>query len=232
MTSSGTYNWSLSIGEGVLAAYERIQIRSPSLRAEHFTTATREINLLFAEWGNKQVNLWKVVQDQITLTAGVATISVPVTTVLILDATINTNQGSQFGQTNRYVTQFSRTEYASLSNPNAPGPPTQFWFDRLLSPNVTFWPVPDNNGPYTFNYWRVDRIQDANLANAETPDIPYLWLDAMVAGMAHRLARVYAPQLEAVRKSDAGEAWTVAAAQNIEVANVSLVPPLRRYYPR
>jgi len=232
MTSSGTYNFSLSVGEGVIAAFERVRVRAPSIRQEHMLTAKREINLLFVEWSNKQVNLWKVVQGTIPLVAGTAIYSVPPQTVLLLDAYITTNAGSQFGQNNRYVTQFSRTEFASLSNPNTPGPPTQYWFDRLISPTVTFWPVPDSNGPYTFGYFRVDQVQDANLPNAETPDVPYLWLDAMVSGLAHRLARTYAPELEAVRKMDAKESWDTAAAQNIEVVNLSLSPPLSRWYPR
>lgn len=232
MASSGTYNFNLSNGEAVLAAFERVRVRAPSIRIEHMQTARREINLLFAEWSNKQVNLWKVEQDSISLTAGTATYSIPAKTVLVLDAWITTQQGSPFSQNNRYVTPLSRTEYASLPNPNTPGAPTQYWFDRLISPTLTFWPLPDQNGPYTFNYFRAVQIQDANLPGGETPDIPYLWLDAMVSGLAYRLARTYAPDLEQVRKADAMEAWTVAAAQNIEVTNISLAVPLNRYYPR
>ena len=41
-TSSGTYNFSPSNGELVLAAYERILIRAPSLRQEHMQSARRE----------------------------------------------------------------------------------------------------------------------------------------------------------------------------------------------
>jgi hypothetical protein len=232
MASSGTYNFSLSNGEGVLAALERVRVRAPSIRQEHFLTARREMNLLLVEWANKQVNLWKVALNTISLVSGTATYSIPATTVLVLDAYITTNPGSQYGQNNRYVTQLSRTEYASLSNPNTPGPPTQYWFDRLIAPTVTFWPVPDSNGPYTFGYYSVIRMQDANIPGGETPDIPYLWLDAMVAGLAHRLSRTYAPDIEQLRKADAMEAWTVAASQNIEVVNLSLAPPVGRYYPR
>ena len=130
------------------------------------------MNLLLVEWANKQVNLWKVQLDTIALVSGTAVYSILANTVLILDAYITTNSGSQFGQNNRYITQLSRSEYASLSNPNTPGPPTQYWFDRLIAPTVTFWPVPDANGPYTFGYYRVLQMQDANIPGGETPDIP------------------------------------------------------------
>lgn len=232
MTSSGTYQFTVSNGEAVLAAFERVRVRAPELRQEHFVSARRELNLLFVEWSNKQVNLWSVTQASINLVSGTATYSLPPQTVLVLDAYIVTNAGSQFGQNNRYITPFSRTEYASLANPNTPGAPTNFWFDRLLSPTITLWPVPDGNGPYTFTYYRADQIQDANLPNGETPNIPYLWMDAMVKGLAARLAAIYAPDLEAARKLDAVDAWNTAAAQNIEVTNLSIQPPLQRYYMR
>jgi hypothetical protein len=232
MTSSGTYNFSVSDGDAVIGAYERIGIRLPSLRQEHYITARRELNLLFVAFNNAQVNLWKVVLNTISLVAGTATYSIPANTILILDGYITTNPGSQYGQNNRYITQLSRTDYASLSNPNTPGPPTQFWYFRGITQSVTFWPVPDNNGPYTFGYYSALQIQDANLPNGETPDVPLRWYDAMVAGLAYRLARVYAPTLEAQRKMDAKEAWDMAAAQDTENVNLSIGVPLRRYYPR
>lgn len=228
MTSSGTYQFSPSNGRCVIGAFERIGIRAPSLRQEHLNTAALELNLLFASWDNTQTNLWKVELDTISLESGTPTYAVPSNTILILDCYITTNSGSQ--QTNRYIPQFSRTEYASLANPNSPGPPTQVWFDRLISPTVTFWPVPDSGGPYTFGYYRVLQIQDANLPNGETPDLPLRWLDAAVAGLAYRLSRVYAPQLEAVRKQDAAEAWEAAAQQDTESVNLSIAPPLGRYF--
>lgn len=232
MTASGTYAFAPSVGRCVLTAYGRIQVRIPSLRQEHFDTAYMEQNLSMVQFSNLQPNLWAVDLQTVTLTPGVATITVPGNTVLILDAYITTNPGSQFGQNNRYITQLSRTEFASLANPNSPGPPTQFWFDRLISPTVTFWPVPDTLGPYTFSYYRAVQLQDANLANGETPNLPYLWYDAYVADLAYRFAMHYKPELEGQRGQQAMRAWEIAASQNIEVVNLSLAPPLGRYYPR
>ena len=60
MASSGTYDFSISNGEIVLAAFERLKVFAPSIRNEHMQTARRELNFLLAEAANKQVNLWKV----------------------------------------------------------------------------------------------------------------------------------------------------------------------------
>ena len=229
MASSGTFNYSLTVGEGIISAYERVQIRTPSIRQEHMVTARRETNLLFAEWANKQVNLWEVILVSETLTESQATYDVDAKVVMILDAYISLDQG-ETTQTDRYITPVSRTDYASYSNKSTEGFPTTFWFNRQIEPTVTLWPVPDSNGPYTLNYYACTQMQDANIAGAETPDIPYLWNDAFVAGLAHRLARVYKPELEPVRKADAKEAWDIAATQNTENVSLSLVPGLSGYY--
>lgn len=229
MTSSGTYSFSPSNGELVLAAYERVKVRAPELRQEHMQSARRELNFMFASWSNSTPNLWEVVRTQTTLVAGQATYSVPSQTVMILDASIVLNFGSQ-NESRRYITPISRTEYLSYANQQSPGAPTVYWFDRLIAPTITFYLVPDGNGPYTFDYFSVTQIQDANLTGGETPNVPYLWLDALVAGMAHRLSRIYAPELEAIRKADAQEAWNIAAAQNTENVPLSLAPSFSSYY--
>lgn len=194
-------------------------------------TARRELNLLLVEWANKQVNLFKVVQNSIPMVSGVATYPIPANVVMILDAVITTNPGTAQA-TDLYVTPISRTEYVSLANKLTPGRPTVYWFDRLINPVLYPWPVPDSTGPYSFNYWACIQMQDANLPGGETPDLPYLWFDALVAGMAYRLSRSYAPQLEQIRKADAMEAWVVAATQNVENVDLFLAPTLGSYYRR
>lgn len=42
ITSSGTYDFEISNGEGVLAAYERIKVFAPSLTQKHMATARHD----------------------------------------------------------------------------------------------------------------------------------------------------------------------------------------------
>lgn len=229
--ASGTYNFTITNGEGVIAAFERIRIRAPSLRQEHMETARRELNLLFVEFSNKQVNLFKVELFSTTLVSGTANYDVAGKVVMILDAWVTTNSGTPQA-TDLYVTPMSRTEYASLSNKQTPGRPTSYWFNRLIAPVIYPWPVPNASGPYVLNYYACVQMQDANLYGGETPDAPYLWLDAIVAGLAYRLSKTYAPELEQQRKMDAMESWNVAATQNIENVDVMLAPSLGTYFRR
>jgi hypothetical protein len=123
MTSSGTYAFSPSNGELVLAAFERVQIRAPGLRQEHMQSARRELNFLFAAWSNFTPNLWEVVRTQTVLTPGQATYSIPPQTVMILDASIVLNYGTA-QESRRYITPVSRTEYLSYANQQSQGAPT------------------------------------------------------------------------------------------------------------
>lgn len=229
MTSSGTYNFNPSNGSIVLSAYERIQIRAPELRQEHMLSAYKEFNFLLAEYSNKQPNLWKIIRTQTVLTPGTATYTLPAYTVMVLDASIVLNFGTS-NESRRYITPISRTEYLSYANQQSLGQPTVFWFNRQEIPTVTFYLVPDSNGPYTFDFFSCIQVQDVNLAGGETPDVPYRWLDALTAGLSYRLARIYAPALEPVRKSDAQEAWAIAATQDVENVPTVLAPALQSYY--
>lgn len=235
MTSSGTYSWNLSNAEAVFAAFERIGVRAPELRQEHFLTARRELNDLFVELSNRDVNLWTVTRPEdgnaITMVQGTLTYSIPSNVVMILDAYISLNFGTT-NQTDTYVTPMSRTQYASLADRYNQGRPTSYWFDRTISPTVTMWPVPDQGGPYTFAYYAALQLQDANLPSGETPNMPYRWLGVLVSGLALRLARVYAPAMLADRKADYAEAWQWAAEQDVENVNTSFTPALSAYYRR
>lgn len=235
MPSSGTYDYSLSNGEAVLAAYERCHIRAPSIRQEHMLTARRELNLLFVELSNRQVNLFKVEQLSVDMVSGTPTYDIPGRVVMILDAYISLDDGTT-SQTDRYVTPISRTDYAGYSEKFTTGAPTVYWLDRLIAPTITMWPVPDDNGPYVFNYYACVQMQDAALRGGETPDLPYLWLDVLITGLAKRLAKSYPPDgmdamaFEAARKADYDEAWGYASTQNVENVPVSISPGLSSYW--
>jgi hypothetical protein len=231
MTSSGTFSFAPTNGELVLSAFERVQVRAPELRQEHMFSARRELNFLFGQWANQQVNLWKVVRTQTTLTQGTATYSITPQTVMVLDASIVLNFGTA-NESRRYITPISRTEYLSFANQQVPGPPTVYWFDRLIAPTITFWPIPDGSGPYTFDWFGCVQMFDANMSAGETPDVPYRWFDCIVAGLAHRLAKIYNPQLEPIRKTDADDAWRIAATQDTENVPLMLAPGIANYYRR
>ncbi len=237
MTSSGIYDYSLSNGEAVLAAYERCHIRAPSIRQEHMLTARRELNLLFVELSNRQVNLWKVEQLSVDMVDGTPSYDIPGRVVMILDAYISLND-STTEQTDTYVTPISRTDYASYAQKFTPCKPTVYWFDRLIAPTITMYPVPDGNGPYVFNYYACTQMQDAALIGGQAPDLPYRWLGVLVAGLAKYLAKSYPPEgvdplaFEAAREKDYDQAWGFASTQDVENVPIVFAPGISAYYRR
>lgn len=229
MTSSGTYNYNPSIGEVVLYAFNLCQVRSTSIVQEHLNSARQAMNMMLSRWSNLGVNLWRVDTETITLVAGQSTYPVPADTVMILDMYNRTPAGTT--NTDRIMMPISRSEYASYPNKSLQGFPTVFWFDRLISPTVTVWPVPDGSGsPSTITYYRVTQVQDANLPGGETLDVPYRWLDAFANGLAYYLSRIWQPQLTAQLKQEADEAYAIAAAQDVENVSVYISPQIQGYF--
>ena len=227
MTTSGTYNFNPSLGELTLYAYNLIGIRNTAVLQEHMTAARMASNLLLANWANRGVNLWAVDLITVPLVQGQATYSVQGNTVVMLDAYIETVTDGI--PTDRIILPVSRTEYASYPNKEQQGFPTVFWFDRLISPEVTLWPVPDGSQTY-LKYYRVRQIQDSNLTSGQTVEIPYLWLDAFASGLAARLAMIWNPQMIQVLKPIADESYQIAADQNVEVAQQYISPMTSGYF--
>jgi hypothetical protein len=229
LTSSGTYTYSLANAEAVLAAFERIQMDATELKQKHFLAARREINLLLSDWANKQVNLWKVTLNSFPLVSGTATYTLPSNVVMVLDAYFSSNEGT-VTQTDIYMTPISRDAYASYPQKQTPANiVTMYWFNRQIVPTFTTFPVINVNGNFV-NYYCVTQMQDANLANGETPDIPYMWYDAFVADLSWRMAMSFKPEMEDKRKMGRDEAWKVAASQGTENVNLTISPDVGAYY--
>lgn len=228
MATSGTYTFNPSLGELTLYAYNLIGVRNTALVQEHMQTARMATNLLLARWSNQGVNLWAVDLQTVPLVQGTSTYTVPNDTVMILDAYITIAQGNS--NTDRIILPVSRTEYASYPNKEQQGFPTTYWFDRLLDPTITLWPVPDGGEATTLKYYRVRRLQDANYTSGQNVEIPYLWLEAFAYGLATRLAQVWSPDKVQIMKPFADEAYQIAADQNTEYVSQYISPQIQGYF--
>ena len=228
MTTSNTYTYNPSLGELVLYAYNLVDVRNTALTQEHFFTARHASNMLLANWSNQGVNLWAVDLITTPLVQSQSTYDVDPNTVMILDAYITINQGNT--NTDRIILPVSRTEYASYPNKEQQGFPTTYWFDRLLSPTISLWPVPDGGEATVLKYYRVRQLQDSNLAGGQTVEIPYLWLEAFAYGLATRLAVIWnAPKVQLL-KPLSDEAYQIAANQNTEYVQQYVAPQLSGYF--
>lgn len=225
MTTSGTYAFNPSLGEIVLYAYQNIGIRPTSVLQEHMESARMATNMMLSRWSNQGVNLWAVDLIEVPLVAGQATYAVDGNTVMILDAYTTTGSGID-----RVIMPVSRTEYASYPNKAQQGFPTSYWYDRLISPTITLWPVPDGSSATILKYYRVRQIQDSNLRNGENAEIPYRWLECFADGLTYRLARIWAPQMAQMLKAQADESYQIAAIQDVETVPTYISPMIGGYF--
>jgi hypothetical protein len=229
LTTSGTYAFNPSLGELTLYAYNMAGVRNTALLQEHMQAAKMATNMMLASWANQGVNLWAVDLITVPLVQGQATYSVDGNTVMILDAYMEIDNGSS-QPIDRIILPISRTEYASYPNKEQQGFTTTYWFDRLISPTVTLWPVPDGTSAQYLKYYRVRQIQDSNFTSGQTVEIPYLWLEAFADGLAYRLAKIWNPPIAVGLKAIADQSYDIAARQNIEQAQQYISPQISGYY--
>ena len=127
--TSGTAAFNLDLSELVEEAFERV---GSELRTGYdLKTARRSMNLLFADWANRGVNMWTFEQGTITLEQGLNTYPIPADTVDLLDHVIRTQANQQANQADLTITRISISTYATLPNKLQQARPIQVWYQRL-----------------------------------------------------------------------------------------------------
>jgi hypothetical protein len=128
-TTSGSAGFNLDLTELVEEAFERA---GSELRTGYdLKTARRSLNLLFADWANRGINMWTFEQGTITLTQGLNTYTVPTDTVDLLDHVIRTQPNVASTQSDLTITRISVSTYATLPNKLTQARPIQVWYQRL-----------------------------------------------------------------------------------------------------
>ena len=216
MTVSGSRDFNLDVGEIIEEAYERcgLEVRT----GYDARTARRSLNLMFADWANRGLNLWTVKQGTITLTAGQAQETLTADVVDILEVTLRRNG------TDYEVERISRGEYATLPNKTTQGRPSQFYFDRQIDPVINLWSVPENSTDQLIYYY-VRRIDDADTL-VNTTDMPFRFYPCMVAGLAYYIAMKRAPERIQLLKSVYEEEFQRAADEDEGRTPLKLQPSL------
>lgn len=224
MATSGTSAFTLDLTEIVEESFERC---GAELRTGYdLKTARRSLNLMFADWASRGINLWTVEQGSIPLVQGTATYNLPDSTVDLLEHVIRTGAGSVSTQADLTITRISVSTYASIPNKLTQARPIQVYIDRVSPiPTVTVWPIPDGSQSYSFIYWRLRRIQDAG-NGVNTMDVPFRFLPCMVAGLAYYLAMKIPGAIDRMQilKAQYDEAWQLASDEDREKAAVRFVP--------
>ena len=179
MTTSGTAAFNVDVITALEEAFERGG--RPFRSGYDYESAIRSMNLMFVEWANMGLNMWTLEALNIPTVANTATYQMAADTVDVVSLVVGVD-GSDYR-----IERSTFDEHAAYVNKAKTGRPTQYFIERrTVGPRITLWPVPDK--VYTIKIWRLRRIQDAGTA-ANTLDIPFRFLQALIAGVALAVAK-------------------------------------------
>ena len=132
-TTSGVSSFNLQLDDLVEEAFERA---GGELRTGYdLRTARRSLNIMFADWANRGVNMWTIEQGEITLVQGQNTYALPDDTVDLLEHVIRTGNNIAATQADLTITRISVSTYATIPNKIQQARPIQVWVQRFNGQN-------------------------------------------------------------------------------------------------
>jgi len=193
MATSGSVTFNLNIDEIIDEGYERCGLSTSS--GYDLRSARRSLDLLFAEWGNRGIHLWKVALHENALVSGQAEYSVSTGVSDVLEAFVSSTAASSDSSSTQDVslTKIDRSTYAALPNKLATGQPSQYYVSRETTPKIYLYQAPDLNTYTTLKYYVIKRIEDSG-AYTNDADVAYRFLPCMCAGLAYYLSMKKAPE--------------------------------------
>jgi len=126
--TSGATSFNLDLTELVEEAFERA---GGELRTGYdLRTARRSLNIMFADWANRGINLWTIETGIINLVQGQNTYPLPNDTIDLLEHVIRTGGNVAATQADLSITRISVSTYATIPNKIQQARPIQVWIQR------------------------------------------------------------------------------------------------------
>lgn len=229
--SSGAFSYLLTNGSVITEAFDRLQIRPTDIDRHMMMSARTSMNLEFVEWEDAGFNFWKTTAGTIDLVPGVETYALPQDLVTLEEVWISRVDGNGAGvDQDRILVPTTRTGYAALTNKRQMGTVTQYWFQMLTAPQVTFWQVPSVGAPTMVARWYgLQQMEDANLGGGEAPNVPRRAYETFVSAMTRRLAEKFAPQQYDAKLKIFEGAWDRMTRRDQEPGPITHIPNVGIY---
>ena len=168
-------------------------------------SARRSLNVMFQEWGNRGVHLWKVKLAKVPLVEGQAeynfasdSANFPQDIDTVLEAYYRNNSDATAPQ-DIALTKIDRSAYSQTPNKLAKGTPSQYYVERKLNPSIFLYTTPSSSvsstttpSNFQFCFYYLAKIQDAG-AYTNTSDIVNRFYPCMMSGLAYYLSQKYSP---------------------------------------
>lgn len=210
MALSGSTNFSMTAAQIIAEARALLGVLAEEepMTAADLERGRLHLNLMIKAWQvdgpfewTKTENTFALVQGDVDYVFGsggtVTTVPFDITQVRITR-----------NSTDLEMMELSREDYRRLPNKTTQGYPTQWFYDRQQASGTLYvWPAPDATGG-TIKYTYRRMIQDIDNQTNDL-DFPQEWYEAILYGLADRLAIPY------------GKAGTAVAASIASIAAVS-----------
>ena len=185
-------------------AFERTGVRG-TRTGYQLRSARRSLNIMFQEWGNRGVHLWKVKLAKVPLVEGQAeynfasdSVNFPQDISTVLEAYYR-NNSTPTAPVDVAITQISRSTYSQTANKLTKGTPSQYYVARRLNPSIFLYATPSSSvsststpSSFQFCFYYLSKIQDVGAYN-NTSDVVNRFYPCMMSGLAYYLSLKYSP---------------------------------------
>ena len=185
-------------------AYERTGVKG-TRTGYQLRSARRSLNIMFQEWGNRGVHLWKVKLAKIPLVLGQAeynyasdSTNFPDDIDSVLEAFYRNNSITT-APVDVALTKIDRSAYSATPNKLTQGTPSQYYVERKLNPSVFLYATPSSSvsstttpSSFQFCFYYLSKIQDVG-AYTNTSDVVNRFYPCMMSGLAYYLSQKYSP---------------------------------------
>ena len=203
--TSGEAEFNPQIDDIIEEAYERTGVLG-TRTGYQLRSARRSLNLLFSEWGNRGIHLWKVKLAKVPLVEGQAeynfasdSANFPEDIDQVLEAYYRNNSDATAPQ-DIALTKIDRSQYSQTPNKLAKGTPSQYYVERKLNPSIFLYTTPSSSVSeattptnFQFCFYYLARIQDAGAYNF-TSDVVNRFYPCMMSGLAYYLSMKVSPE--------------------------------------
>ncbi len=227
MATSERTTFNLDLSDIMEEAYDLCGLTMRS--GYDYRSAKRALNLIFLEWQNKGLNLWKIEQASQTLESGTSSYSAEQSALEIVDAFIRTDAGNVDKQFDQRLNRISRTQYNHQATKLNQSKPSQFFVDKNVgTSNIVLWSTPDSAQTYTLVYDYIARVEDAGNPSSNNADVPTRYLPCLTYAIAYNIATKHDEALQRVPllKQRYDELWAEVSEADREKATVKFVPDL------
>ena len=214
MATSSSTNFELDVADYIEEAFERcgLEVRT----GYDMKTAKRSLNLMLAEWANRGLNQWTIVQRTQALTQGTQEYALATDTIDILSLVVRRSD------TDFALQRVSRDQFLNIPTKTTQSRPTLFFLDRQVTPNLKVWPTPENSTD-TLVFDVLTRMDDADTFT-NTLDMPFRFFPCLAAGLAYYISIKRAPNRAQLLKAMYEEEFERAMTEDRDRASFNVVP--------